>query len=60
MLDIINDILDIARIEAGQTEMREAVVDIWRCLTACVQRAEPQAQESASPCAAGCPTHLPA
>ena len=45
LLDIINDILDIARIEAGQTEMREAVVDIWRCLTGCVKRAETEAQE---------------
>ena len=60
LLDIINDILDIARIEAGQTEMREAVVDIRRCLEACLRRVEPQAKEYGLELRAQLPDSLPA
>ena len=60
LLDIINDILDIARIEAGQTEMREAVVDVWRCLDACIKQAEPQALEFGLTLRAQLPETLPA
>ncbi len=60
LLDIINDILDIARIEAGQTEMREAVVDIRRCLEACLRRVEPQAKEYGLDLRAQLPESLPA
>jgi signal transduction histidine kinase len=46
LLRIIEDILDIARIEAGQTEVRDAVVNIQRCLKSSLKRVEPQAKES--------------
>ncbi len=60
LLDIINDILDISRIEAGQTEIRDAVVDIRRCITDCVRQVEPQAQEFGLSLKAQLPETLPA
>ena len=60
LLDIINDILDISRIEAGQTEIREAIVDVGRCLTACMRQFEPQAQEYGLSLKAQVPDTLPA
>ena len=60
LLNIINDILDIARIEAGQTEMRESIVDVRRCLTACMRQFEPQAAEFNLNLRAQLPDVLPA
>ena len=60
LLSIINDILDIARIEAGQTEMREAVVDVKRCLNSCLRLFEQQAQEFGLTLRAQLPDLLPA
>ena len=60
LLGIIDDILDIARIEAGQTEMRESVVNVLRCLQSSVKRIEGQAEEFGLTLRAQFPDTLPA
>lgn len=60
LLGIIDDILDIARLEAGQTEMRESVVNLDRCLQSSLKRIEPQAAEFGLTLSAQLPDTLPA
>jgi signal transduction histidine kinase len=35
LLDLINDILDISRIESGKTELHETIIDVSRVLRSC-------------------------
>ena len=60
LLAVIEDILDIAKIEAGQTELRESLVDIRRCLNASVKQLEAQAREYGLDLRAQLPDALPA
>lgn len=39
LLGVVNDILQLAKIEAGQLDLREDVIDIAECLTACFEKA---------------------
>ncbi|HEX4159321.1 MAG TPA: HAMP domain-containing sensor histidine kinase [Rhizomicrobium sp.] len=45
LLAIINDILDLAKAEAGKLELREDVFDLVSCLQACVQMCAGRADE---------------
>jgi signal transduction histidine kinase len=45
LLAIINDILDLAKAEAGKLELREDVFDLVSCLQACVQMCGGRADE---------------
>jgi two-component system cell cycle sensor histidine kinase PleC len=45
LLAIINDILDLAKAEAGKLELREDIFDIVQCLHDCVQMCRTRADE---------------
>jgi signal transduction histidine kinase len=45
LLAIINDILDLAKAEAGKLELREDVFDLVSCLQACLQMCAGRAEE---------------
>jgi len=45
LLELINDILDISRIEAGKFELHEENIDVARVINACSQILLPKAQE---------------
>jgi PAS domain S-box-containing protein len=44
LLEIINDILDVVRIEAGKRELKESFLDIERVLTASLRLQQPRAE----------------
>ena len=46
LLSVINDILDIAKIEAGQLDLREDVFELGEVLKVCVKMLTDQAKES--------------
>ena len=45
LLELVNDILDIARIEAGQIDLREDVFDLTACLRNCLAIVAPMVAE---------------
>lgn len=45
LLDIINDILDLSKIEIGHLELRKSEISIVNLINACVKIIEPRAQE---------------
>ncbi len=47
LLDIVNDILDLAKIEAGKMELSETIVDVREIFDNCLRTVEPQAKSKA-------------
>ncbi len=45
LLELINDILDLAKIEAGGLELRESNIDLARLIDECVEMMQPRAAE---------------
>ena len=45
LLDIINDILDLSKIEAGRCELSDDTVDLARTVRSCVSMMKPKARE---------------
>jgi two-component system cell cycle sensor histidine kinase PleC len=45
LLELINDILDLAKIEAGGFELRETDIDLKRLVEECVEMIRPKAQD---------------
>lgn len=59
LLDLINDILDISRIEAGKFNLFEENIDVERVITACRQLLLPKAQEQGVTVQTDFPSDLP-
>ena len=59
LLSVINDILDIAKIEAGQLDLREDVFELGEALEACVKMLLDQAKESGLELVCAGPDDLP-
>ncbi len=59
LLSVINDILDIAKIEAGQLDLREDVFGLGEALEACVKMLADQATESGLELVCAGPDDLP-
>ena len=59
LLEIINDILDLSKIEAGKIELHEETVQIADIVTACVRLVEERAKEDGVRLAVEVPDGLP-
>ena len=59
LLEVINDILDISKIEAGKFEMHEEVVDLGRAIKMAVEIIRPRAEEAGLTLATELPPALP-
>jgi PAS domain S-box-containing protein len=59
LLDIINDVLDMSRIEAGRYEISESDVDIRSIVRSSVKLVEPRAKKSDIRIVQQIPEHLP-
>jgi len=46
LLSVINEILDVSRIEAGERQLNEGVVDIGRVIETCLSLCGPKAEEN--------------
>ncbi|MGE5514501.1 MAG: ATP-binding protein [Bacteroidota bacterium] len=57
--DVIEDILDVARIETGEVSLREAEMDLRQCLSSVVEMIRPKAHESRIALIADLPADLP-
>jgi two-component system cell cycle sensor histidine kinase PleC len=60
LLALINDILDLARIEAGKLELREAILDLPQLIEDATTMIAPRASASGCHLRADCPPELPA
>lgn len=47
LLEIINDILDVVKIEAGKRELNESLLDVERVLTGCLRLVQTKAESAA-------------
>lgn len=59
LMDIINDILDLAKIESGKLELMESIVDIRRIFESCVRIVQPRADEGGVSLSVNLPDQLP-
>jgi PAS domain S-box-containing protein len=59
LLDIINDILDLSKIEAGKMELSEEVVDLGRLVDASLRLVQGRASESGVKLSSAVPVDLP-
>jgi signal transduction histidine kinase len=46
LISLINDVLDISKVEAGKLELKEEVLDIQELVTACIHQLSPMAETS--------------
>ena len=60
LLELINDILDLSKIEAGQTELYEEDVDVPRILESCLTLVKERAREGGVEVACDATSDLPA
>ena len=60
LLNLINDILDLSKIEAGKTELREENVDVSRVLASCIALVKQRAGEAGVAIECNTPSSLPA
>ena len=60
LLDLINDILDLSKIEAGKIDMREEAVDVGRLLDSCLSMVKERAATGTVALAPRIPENLPA
>ena len=60
LLDLINDILDLSKIEAGRIDMREEAVDVGRLLDSCLSMVKERAATGGVVLAPRVPENLPA
>ncbi|MEE8271209.1 MAG: HAMP domain-containing sensor histidine kinase [Alphaproteobacteria bacterium] len=60
LLEVINGILDIAKIEAGEIDLRDEFVDVSRCIAQCLKIVAKQAEETGLTVRQEVPEALPA
>ena len=59
LLALINDILDLSKIEAGRMELREEAVDLAEIVTACLSLLRPRAEQGGLTMEVALPADLP-
>lgn len=59
LLEIINDILDLSKIEAGKIELSESAVEIATVVTACIRLVEERAKDNGVRLTVDIPENLP-
>ena len=60
LLELINDILDLSKIEAGKTELHEENVDVSRALGSCLTLVQERVEEAGVEIECDTASHLPA
>lgn len=59
LLGVINDVLDVAKIEAGHTALNETLLSPCRLVERCIRMVEPRAGKANIHIATGCDENLP-
>ncbi len=59
LLGLINDILDLSKVEAGQLKLRDQVVSVCDVLTACQRLVQQRADKTGVTLSISCPAELP-
>jgi signal transduction histidine kinase len=59
LLSMINDLLDLSRIEAGKAELREDIVELRELVEVCLRTVMPQAKKAALSLDSALPAQLP-
>ena len=60
LLELINDILDLSKIEAGETELHEEIIDVSKALLSCLTLVKERAEEAGVDIANDAAPDLPA
>ncbi|MFP6731534.1 MAG: PAS domain-containing sensor histidine kinase [Alphaproteobacteria bacterium] len=60
LLELINDILDLSKIEAGKTELNDEIVDVMRVLKSCLTLVKERAQAGGLELSCDAASNLPA